>query len=131
MTQPPPPRFKIVEQDRRLVVIDTWRTERPDAAAQTPQATPGLARTAFDRRATLSTAAWYDAKGPRTITLGPEAAKMLQAWPGAVAAAVIALVALFCWQPWLIVPVVVLLTHRSVRRAARDAITHWLDRVAE
>ena len=94
----PPTRYKIVERGRRLEVIDTWNGNAPvrtirDPEIAVPHSSPAprssdanaavesmrAARLDQQGRAVLNTAAWYDAKGPRTITLNAQGETNLQA----------------------------------------------------
>lgn len=87
MSQPPPPRYKIVERDGRLITIDTWAKKGPPAPNVPPPLTP---RTDFaaagggfgemlvaslltvrdeQGRRLLTTSPNWDRKGPRIIAL--------------------------------------------------------------
>ena len=126
---PPPGRYRVVEKDRRLIVIET-ATGAPVARRPVPDARPGVAQTMFDGRATLTTRAFYDAKGPRTLTLDPGATALLgRLRLVGIAAAllyVIAAVAL----PWILLLIPLLASQPKLRAAARTAATRWLDRYA-
>jgi len=126
MHNQPPSRYRIVERDRRLVVIDTWQdgTQPPD----TPQhPNSPFRRIAFDGRATLTTHALYDSKGPRTIMLDPGSAATLKGIRIALILAVPAIAIAAWFAPILIVAPIVLL-QRGARARLRAAATAWLDR---
>ncbi|WP_097062800.1 hypothetical protein [Sphingomonas guangdongensis] len=130
-SSPPPSRYRVVERDRRLVVIDT-RTGQPASGEAAPlpakRALPSLPdRTSFDGRATLVTHPLYDDKGPRELVLDPAASTMLgRAGLVLAVAAIATVIAAVAFPPLLIL--VVLLLNPQPRRRLRAAITRWLDR---
>jgi hypothetical protein len=82
----PPTRYRVIEQGRRLVVIDGWsgrpvQADRPAAPdlprdtrakpvqASTPSTPPPAGYTGT-RPFLLKTARWFDDQGPRTISIG-------------------------------------------------------------
>lgn len=139
---PPPSRYRVVEDGRTLVVIDRWASARP-ASVNAPPSSPSVpappprgsitgaaTRVRFDGGSILSTHRWYDANGPRTITLDPARAA---AWSraklillGLGLGSILVTVA----YPWAPLPILFLLLQPKARAAARGAITRWLDRAA-
>ena len=112
MTDLPPPRYRIVERGRRLDVIDTWQAgrppmPRPGAAPLRSPAMPARVRgmlprfttIKFDGTGDLTTAAWFDDKGPRAVRLPGDVMRPL--WIGA-ALIVIALIVAACFVPALL-----------------------------
>ncbi|OYY64628.1 hypothetical protein [Sphingomonas sp. 28-62-11] len=138
--QMPPPRYRIVERNRRLVVIDNWATvprplvaqspiTRPDRQISAPTPPAKLQKIAFDGRTSFTTHRLFDARGPRTIILDPGSASAINGVKIGGAVAAFALVVLAFISPVLLLPLVVLL-QRRVREQIRSAITAWLDRAA-
>lgn len=127
MTAIPPPRYRIVERDRRLEVIDT-RGAAPDKRATRLPALPlpKPRRTGFDGRAELTTHPFYDDNGPRTMMLDPGSAAMIGHAKLAAIVAVMAVVIVAIWMPWLIALPFALLAD-GVRKPVRAGITRWLD----
>lgn len=138
----PPPRYRVVEQGRRLVVIDRWR--EGDATARQPGAAPapgasllgkasGFRRTRFDGGGVLVTRRWYDDRGPRTLTLGEGAATTFSRMRfGAIVAAMLLVLAAI-WQPLLVAIAgmgALSLLNEEARAPVRTRVTRWLDRVA-
>ena len=122
MTDIPPPRYRIVERDRRLEVIDTHR-DAPDGSARRPALPlPRPRRTGFDGRAELTTHQFYDDKGPRTLVLDPGSAAMIRYARAAATAGVIAAI----WMPCLLALPFALFAD-GVRKPLRAGITRWLD----
>ncbi len=138
MADAPQSRYKVVERDRRLVVIDRWagRDRSPEGGASNAQpakrawAAPiAITRTAFDGRSTLRTLALYDDNGPRTIPLDPGAAALVKGARVAMAIAVLVMVAAAFAYPVTLV-IVPLALNKAVRAPIRRQLTAWLDRVA-
>ena len=132
-TRPPPPRWRVVEQGRRLVVID-MQTGTPATRPAVPTGKFSLPtapeRTDFSGRATLRTHPIYDDKAPRTLTLDPGAARLIDGVRvcligGGVMFAVAAIL-----LPWLVIVPIALLTPQG-RSAIRTRVTAWLDRYAD
>ena len=163
MSAPPPPRYRVVERGRRLVVIDTWDKGAPASdAGAAPR--PGVANKATSRSATttrpgvagpqgatglagllvriacfgsddgaghpiFTTLEYYDAKGPRDITLSAAGERRLGRMLINIAIALIFALAVL----WFLLPLLVLLffgaiaINASMRSFARPAITRWLD----
>lgn len=140
MTTLPPPRYRVVEEGRRLSVVDTWaegsrptptHTSAPEAdrprslRALLPQAPIA---TKFDGSARLATHRFYDQKGPRTIDLDPVSAAIVgRVQLGAIVAA-LAFVLLVIAAPWAFA-LPFLLGQKAVREPVRGWITRWLDGV--
>lgn len=163
MSTPPPPRYRVVERDRRLVVIDTWNKGAPTSDPG-PAPRPGVAGKAPSRPATttrpgiadgqgatglagvlvriacfgsddgaghpiLTTHEYYDAKGPRDITLSAGGERRLGRMLINIGIALIFAVAVM----WFLLPLLVLLVfgaiaiNASMQSFARPAITLWLD----
>jgi hypothetical protein len=106
VSEPAPSRYRIVERDRRLTVIDTWAKggaspppgaamiQRPgdrratDASGPNQSATNVLRRLALaacldardaEGRPLFTTSSWFDARGPRTFALGRSGVRRLGA----------------------------------------------------
>jgi hypothetical protein len=157
MSTPPPPRYRVVERGRRLVVIDTWDkgaapvgaptpptspptpSNLPRAMDATPQRAGGIGRLlvslacggAMDGqwRPILTTKEYYDAKGPREIILSPPAARRLGSLLSRVAIA-LAVIALILWIfPYLLILLVggFWAGIAGFNSVATPAVTRWLD----
>jgi hypothetical protein len=163
MSEPPPPRYRIVERGRRLVVIDTWNKGVPSSDAG-PMPSTGVGSKATSRPAMatrpgfagprgasglngllvqiacfgsddgaghpiLTTHEYYDAKGPRDITLSAAGERRLGRMLFNIAFALVFTVALM----WFLLPLLVLLVfgaiaiNASMKSFARPTITLWLD----
>ncbi|MES2753719.1 MAG: hypothetical protein V4659_03545 [Pseudomonadota bacterium] len=137
MTDLPPARYRVAEQDRRLVVIDTWASgDRPATITPAPgdanaPARPSLlalpVRTRFDGGATLTTHPFYDANGPRTIRLDGFSATLVGAGRYVLFAVVALMLITVVFSPWLLLPA--FWFGWSARGWLRTRITAWLDRV--
>lgn len=134
-SQPPPSRYRVVEQGRRLVVIDTrtgTSADRGRDVAPTGAKTPlGPERIAFDGRAVLVTRPFYDDKAPRRLVLDEGAARWLEnARSLGIGAAVLAVVAAILIPQ--IVPIgliaIVAVVNGKSRARLRAGLTAWLDR---
>jgi hypothetical protein len=141
----PPSRYKVVEQGRRLVVIDTWNGDRPvtrqapraDSPARpaTPQQARAALRPAQRKRAgnagmgvpdtVITTQPWFDAKGPRQVKLNPSAQGLGLAVAIAGIAGTIYVLAMWGWPPLAVVAF--FLAQKRVREGARAGATAWLD----
>lgn len=140
MTDMPPSRFRVVERGRRLEVIDTQASKPPPSPrSETPRALsdkgkPRLSLPAFELPKTLrfdgggswATDSFYDAKGPRTLTLDAGAMQKLRlAGVGLVALIVIwAVVGAFLPILWA---APMLLFNPKVRETVRNQATLFLD----
>ena len=142
VTDVPPSRYKVVERDRRLVVIDTL-TGKP-ASAPGPVAPPDRApppdrpvaeddpRRIDDRSGAqiLTTSPLYDLKAPRRIVMGDRFnEKIGKAIGGWLIAAFLAFSIAFLFFPWLIVLPFVLTLQPKLRAGIRGWITARLDEV--
>ena len=135
----PPSRWRVVERDRRLEVIDTRTGERLaprsiDEPAPPAPATGGLRllptvqRTRFDGGGDLATHRLYDLKAPRTIRLDPGSAEVIgRVQFGLLATGLLFVVAVIAW-PWLLA-LLVLPAQAKLRQPVRRWIAEWLDRV--
>jgi hypothetical protein len=134
-TQPPTPRYRVIERGRRLEVIDTLTGEAVKAAF-TPE--PGRAAASrwptlpetegFDGRALLSTHPWYDNKAPRRVLLDPGTMQWIGVAKGVTIVAAIALVLVSVAAPLaLAVLLLPLALPSSLRDTLRRTATGWLD----
>ena len=126
----PPQRYRVVEQDRRLKVIDTW-TETAPPPVTTPtriaRARPGMRTLNFGGTAALTTRRWYDDKGPRTLTLDPAAAALVsRVRLGAIVLAFAYVVLAIAWPGALVL--LALVFQPKLWKGARERVTSWLDR---
>jgi hypothetical protein len=156
MSALPPPRYRIFERDRRLVVIDNWADKRASAMPP-PAARPAMPRPtgstpnrivragdeggALLRRLALiacgnkesaegrpifTTATWYDAKAPRSFTLGQAGVRRL----GGVVLAGCILIAAFVVLVAVTGPVGFFVPFAFLAVASKNgkpAITRWID----
>jgi hypothetical protein len=136
-TDIPPSRWRVVERNRRLEVIDTHTGERlapprpaeplPPRSSDRPSM-PLLRQTRFDGGGELTTHRLFDERAPRTIALDAgSAATVSRIQIGLPIVAMVALAAVALW-PWLLA-LLVLPFRGEVRRPFRRRITAWLDRV--
>jgi len=132
----PPSRYKVVEEGRRLVVVDRLtgapvtrsepaRQERSPAPRHEPpmSSAPQQMPIQNGAAATMTTQAWFDNKAPRQIRLGENGQS------GLIFAAVVLLFFasvfyVFFGLPGLFVGVVIL---ANIRKGVRGGITKWLD----
>lgn len=141
----PPSRYKVVEQGRRLVVIDTWNgnvpvtghlpvpgeTSRPAtveqarAALRPTRRQPGADAGASAPETIVTTQPWFDAKGPRRVRIGGSGQGQLLVAAMVAAMAVVLLLILQAW-PVLFVAGFALAQPR-VRGGLRQGVTAWLD----
>lgn len=143
-TRPPPPRYRIVERDGRLVTIDTWAKQAPPPPRASPASAgnapywrafgdlllSALLRTRDDAgRRLLTTGPSWDQRGPRTIALDRRGEQRLGTALGMVALAVLAAVVAVIIDPDLIFWVIVLgvLLASSLGTVAHGAMTRLLD----
>lgn len=147
VTEVPPSRYKVVERDRRLVVIDTLTGKPasapgpiPPAAGRDHPAPPPVERTVteaeprgIDDRSgaqILTTSPLYDLKAPRRIVVGDRFnEKIGGAIGGWLIAAFVAFSIAFLFFPWLIVLPFVLALQPKLRAGIRKWITARLDEV--
>ncbi|QIG78491.1 hypothetical protein [Stakelama tenebrarum] len=156
----PPSRYRVVERNRRLQVVDTWHDGRPPATPKTPiPKNLGEERRPLDRapprrdeawkaprkrsarampmgqdvegRTLLRTASWWDAKGPRTVTLRSDREPAVQSI-GALALVAAVLLAVLCFaMPWLLIPAVIALGNSRLRTRARLGMAGLVDSLAQ
>ncbi len=147
MTEVPPSRYKVVERDRRLVVIDTLTGKPasapgpiPPAADRDHPAPPPVERPVTETEprgiddrsgaAILTTSPLYDLKAPRRIVMGDRFnEKIGGAIGGWLVAAFVAFSIAFLFFPWLIVLPFVLALQPKLRAGIRTWITARLDEV--
>lgn len=160
----PPTRFRVVERGRRLEVIDTAtgqsiggkaRFDRAgssvDAAREdTPlmldqvvgrvsvprtKPVPKLGAIHLDGNASVTTRAFYDDRGPRTITLDPARATMLRWAAFALLVVLIVTPALLLMLAWSSVPLLFALAvvafNPKVRERLRAGVTSLIDRYTD
>lgn len=145
VTDVPPSRYKVVERDRRLVVIDTVtgkpasapgpvsakpRPERP-AASERPVSEPEP-RKIDDRSGAqiLTTSPVYDLKAPRRIVMDDRFnQKIGKAIGGWLITLFVAFTIAFLFFPWLIVLPFLVILQPGLRAAARKWVTARLDEV--
>jgi hypothetical protein len=140
MSGVPASRYRVIEEDRRLFVIDTWaESGRPVQTAPSPLpkssggAPAGLLRqslpkqTRFDGSAEVTTHPFYDDRAPRTIKLDAARMQMLARVKLGVFAASFAFALVVISNPWFLVAPLVLL-NPGLRKGVRSILTAWLDR---
>lgn len=137
MTARPPSRYRIVERDRRLEVIDTWAEGSPTPRgpldpSKPPRSIlavlPAPEQAGFDGRATLTTHRAYDLKGPRTVLLDPGSVAMLGRLKlAALSVAFFYVLIVAVTTPWLLMAPVFLF-QPTIREPVRAWITKWLGR---
>jgi len=130
--RPPPPRYRVVEKGRRLIVIDTRSGQPADGGRGEPRDRTRLGpeRIAFDGRAVLTTRPLYDDKAPRRLLLDEATARWLEAAKSLAIGAVMAMIVLVLFAPVLAsVPVIATLAllNPKVRALLRVPVTAWLD----
>lgn len=147
VTTIPPSRYKVVERDRRLVVIDTHSgrpISAPGPVAPTTRHNPTAPRPAerpvaedvprgIDDRSgaqILTTTRLYDLKAPRQIVMGDRFnEKFGAAIGGWLVGLFFAFAITFLFFPWLLVLPAFLLLQPKVRAGIRQWITARLDEV--
>jgi hypothetical protein len=145
MTNPPPPRYKVVERGRRLEVIDT-RTGRPASSHGARPATskrqddllgirseakgkpPLRSPAGLDDGNVFTTKHWYDDKAPRTIRLNYVTRRRLDTLRFGFAIVAAIGVALSVWW-WPVFPILLmgLAAAPKSRRNLRAAATRFVD----
>ncbi len=147
VTDVPPSRYKVVERDRRLVVIDTLtgkpasapgpippaaRQDQPEPSPVERPVTETEPRRIDDRSGAqiLTTSPLYDLKAPRRIVMGDRFnEKIGKAIGGWLIAAFFAFTIAFLFFPWLIVLPFVLALQPKLRAGIRTWITARLDEI--
>ena len=134
MTNIPPTRYRVVERGRRLEVIDTQASQAsPARRTEPPRPADGKAprfklpeKVRFDGGGAWTTSGFYDAKGPRTLTLDAGAMQKLR-YAGVGLVAIVIVWALL----GLAIPVVwgapLLLLNPKTRDAVRRQMTGFID----
>jgi len=131
----PPSRYKVVEEGRRLVVIDrtTGEAVRHDRPAPPAQRTESPTRSEPPRSGpavpgrTFITERWYDNKAPRTLALGDDTLTIMAI--AGIALLILALLAFVYIGFFALVVIVVVLASKGSRAAIRSGATAWLDRM--
>jgi hypothetical protein len=140
-TEMPPTRYRVVERGRRLEVIDSWAGGRPNRAPA-PSATRFTSSTTAPARRIaaavaggtrdargqliLTTASWYDARGPRRVVLDGVA----QTWLGNGLAALVVAVVLLWVLGGLAVAAMPAVVAVALVLSGKATITRWIDRLA-
>lgn len=139
-TQPPMPRYRVIERGRRLEVIDTRTGEAVKAAVMREPGRAAASRwptlpeaEGFDGRALLSTHRWYDDKAPRRVLLDPGTMQWIGMAKGMaiIAAMALVLVAIAAPAALAVLLLPLALVRSTTRRALRAAATGWLDTFTE
>ncbi|WP_322964996.1 hypothetical protein [Sphingomonas fuzhouensis] len=134
MTDMPPTRFRVVERGRRLEVIDTQAGKLPPARrTETPRPANGKAprfklpeKVRFDGGGSWTTDGFYDAKGPRTLTLDAGAMQRLR-YAGAAALALVIVWAALGFAIPVVWGAPMLLLNPKVRETVRGQVTRFID----
>ena len=160
MSQPPPPRYRIIEKDGRLVTIDTWATRgvpplpgspaipKADSRRASPSTgqrvgqVPGLPEKLVaallrvqddDGRRLLTTGPNWDRKGPRVIALSPVGEKRLGTALAAagIVLAVAVLLALSDLDWFFPIVIIGVVLGSSASTAGMPLVTRFLDSLGE
>ncbi len=133
----PPSRYRVVEQGRRLVVIDTLSGE--PASRPTPARTPErraelrsqapASRYAGSPTLAFTTQNWFDAQGPRTLQIGQTGQGQLALAAMGVLFAGVILWLIFGWP--LLVVLAFAIAQPKARTAMRAGLTEWLTAIDE
>ncbi|WP_230482836.1 hypothetical protein [Sphingomonas sp. Leaf21] len=131
MTDMPPTRFRVVERGRRLEVIDTQADKTPPARrpVSADRSKPGLQlpeKLRFDGGGRWTTDSWYDARGPRTLTLDAGAMQRLRYAGAGLVALVVIWVLAGSFLP-ILWGAPMLLLNPKVRETMRDRLTGFID----
>ena len=134
MIDMPPSRYRVAERGRRLEVIDTQAgktppARKPDAPRSMDGGKPRFTipeKVRFDGGGSWTTDGFYDAKGPRTLTLDAGAMQKLR-YAGAGLVAVVIVWALLGFAIPIIWGAPMLLLNPKVRQAAREQVTGFID----
>ncbi|MGY4394960.1 hypothetical protein ACVWZA_000121 [Sphingomonas sp. UYAg733] len=142
----PTSRYRVIEKDRRLFVIDTWADGgRPEHSPVSPPSRtvpllpaappklglPKLAlpkQTRFDGSAEVTTHPFYDDRAPRTIKFDAASMQTLGRVKIGMVVASFAFVLVVIDNPWFLAAPFVLL-NPAIRKGVRKAVTAWLDRI--
>ncbi|QNQ09014.1 hypothetical protein [Sphingomonas alpina] len=136
----PTSRYRVIEKDRRLFVIDTWAEggrpvqgappSLPKSSGAAPVGPLKLSlprQTRFDGSAEVTTHPFYDDRAPRTIKLDAARMQTLGQVKLGVFAASFAFALVVLTNPWFLVAPLVLL-NPGLRKGVRRLLTAWLDR---
>ncbi|WP_343527402.1 hypothetical protein [Sphingomonas sp.] len=134
MTDMPPTRFRVVERGRRLEVIDTQADKSvPVRRAEPPRPVSGNMprlklpeKMRFDGGGSWATDRFYDAKGPRTLTLDAGAMQKLR-YAGAGLVALVIIWALLAANVPALWGAPLLLINPKVRQTMRSQMTRFID----
>ena len=136
----PPSRYKVVEEGRRLVVVDRLTGERvkhqihekphrPDMPAmEAPRRemrAPAPRPSAGGPARSFTTESWYDDKAPRTLLLDDDKLGALMLVGGV--AVCVALVAFFFLGFVALFALGFILLQKGTRTSVRRGVTGWLD----
>ncbi|MES2055600.1 MAG: hypothetical protein V4564_06675 [Pseudomonadota bacterium] len=140
MSGVPASRYRVIEKDRRLFVIDTWaESGRPVPPTQSPMARTSMTplvgpaklslprQTRFDGSAEITTHPFFDDRAPRTIKLDPGRMQTLGRVKLGLFAASFVFALVVITNPWFLVAPLVLL-NPALRKGGRRLLTAWLDR---
>ena len=124
----PPQRYRIVERDRRLQVVDTWAQSGPAPVfpSQPAGPPPGMKRLNFGGSAELTTQPLYDLKAPRTLMLDPGAAAIVSRVKLTLVALVFIFVLVAIWQPALLA-LLALAFQPKLWKGLKARSSDWLD----
>lgn len=135
----PPSRYKVVEEGRRLVVVDRLTGERvkhqihekphrpdmPRAEMRAPTPAPAPRPRQAGRGRVFTTDSWYDAKAPRTLALDDDKLGALMLVGGIATS--IALFAFFFFGLVALFVIGFLFLQKGTRESLRRGATGWLD----
>lgn len=131
-----PSRYRIIERDRQLVVIDQWSDDQTRTAKPlTPMRSwagrfAGLQQMKFDGSAEWVTHTLYDLKAPRTIRLDPVSALLISRVRVGLLVGVVLYGVAAIWLPWLMVAIPILV-QPGPQKKIRAQTTGWIDRLAQ
>ena len=140
----PPSRYKVVEQGRRLVVIDTWNGNAPVTGHQPVPGEAARPATVEQARAALrparrqpatagadapetviTTQPWFDSKGPRRVMLDGSSLGMLLVLLLVAGMAAALILLMWGWPALLVLGFI--LAQKQARAGLRAGATAWLD----
>ncbi|MES2442692.1 MAG: hypothetical protein V4574_07660 [Pseudomonadota bacterium] len=149
----PPSRYKVVEQGRRLVVLDTWNGNtpvaghgpRPELPAESARpATVEQARAALHpgrppapvagprpdpvgnaEAGVLVTQSWFDNEAPRRVRVEQDKLGMFAVAGVALLVFAVLLFSSFGWPALLVAAIIV--AQKGTRSALRSGVTRWLN----
>ncbi|WP_109807899.1 hypothetical protein [Sphingosinithalassobacter portus] len=156
----PPSRYRVIERNRRLEVVDTWNHGRPPASPRSPiprdlgeerrprDAAPRRQDAAWkaprtrssrlsplgqdaEGRMLLRTAGWWDGKGPRTVTLRRNAAEAVQPVAALMVVAAAVVIIVCLFQPWLFLILGFAVANAPIRDRIRAGMAGVIDGIAQ